>query len=148
MHQLTGRLNKTQGQTALQTAPRRANGELLKIPKETAKEILEFFEAGILADDIAEHFGLSKHQVNWVKHPRSVHCRLLIEDTKVFTHVPLARTFKKEKLTKSVGISEETHKWLHGLSVVFGVKRGEVLDILAKEARKDEKFLMKLMRKK
>lgn len=162
MHHPNGRLNKSQGQIALDNATRSSNGKLSRIPRETAKEILEFFDAGICSEDIAEHFGMTRHQVDWVKHPRSVHMNdrtiadslKTIKEADPISELNKAELIQKEKLkpiynkgSKSVAVSEETHKWLGGLSVVFRIKRGEVLDLLAREARKDDKFLLRLIQK-
>jgi hypothetical protein len=135
-------LSASKGQEALVTAKRRNNGELFKFPIETAKEIIEFYEAGITKEEIASHFDITQGQVDWVRGSRFWGANILGRQRRGNGNAKTKRANKK----CSVQINYETHKWISGLAVVFGIKRGDVLDRLASEAKGDERFLSLLLK--
>jgi len=140
-------LSASKGQEALVTAKRRNNGELFKFPIETAKEIIEFYEAGITKEEIASHFDITQGQVDWVRGSRFWGANILGHEGRQRRRRGNGSTKAKMANKKcSVQINYETHKWISGLAVVFGIKRGDVLDRLASEAKGDERFLSLLLK--
>ena len=136
-------LAHSEGQEALDQAPRRSDGKLCKFPVETAKEIKEFIDVGMPIPEIAKHFGITEKQIAWVIKPEYHGAAILGTPDRPD---PEAKPKKKPEELKSVGISLKSYKWVSGLSTTFNVRRGEILDTLVNKARGDKKFLESLLK--